>query len=409
MTDFQENNYGLQIKTINGYEDFMGVRKTKHEGYIRLKFEDKDCKAYTLECSVDHPIFNDKMELVLAKNIEIYDEIPCNNGETIILVEREYIKGDVYLYDIINSGKDHCYFSNGILSHNCEFLGSDGTLISPETLERLQFSNPVQESENGEFRIYQEPIPNHKYVAITDPAGGLEQDYSVCNVIDITSIPYKQVAIYRSNIIDPMLLPYKIVPICQKYNEALLLIEANNDVGGQVCYITWQELEYEGTLLTSSDDRGLQIKVGGTGAKPGVRTTSKVKGLGCANLKTLLENDKLEVCDSVVIEELSTFVAKGASFAAAEDCHDDTTMTLVLFAWLVKQPFFIDYTNTDVNKSVYDSKLDYLYDELLPIAFIANAGSEYTGNETLYDITDEYTGIRMIEGSPAGFEEWMNN
>lgn len=293
-----------------------------------------------------------------------------------------------------------------------EFLGSSGTLLSPEALERLQFMNPVQTSENDELYIYEDVIPDHKYIAITDPAGGLEQDYSVCNVIDVTSIPYKQVAIYRSNIIDPMLLPYKVVPLCNRYNEALLLGESNNDVGGQFLYITYYEIEYENTLLTSADDKGLGTKIGGINAKPGVRTTSKVKGMGCANLKTLIENNKLIINDSTTIDELGTFVAVGNTFKAQDDCHDDTTMTLVIFSWLIKQPFFTDYTSTDVNKDIHKDKMSYLYDDLTPI------GSLH-GEETLQDLMERYIeenrafqrtiglDIPISNGHPGGLEGWM--
>lgn len=290
-----------------------------------------------------------------------------------------------------------------------EFIGSSGTLISPDCLEKLQFLNPLRQSENGELFIYTEPEPNHKYIAITDPAGGVEQDYSICNIIDISKIPYEQVAIYRSNIIDPMILPYKIVPLAQKYNEALLLIECNNDVGGQVSYITYQEIEYENTLLTSIDDKGLQVKIGGLHAKPGIKTSSKVKGVGCANLKTLMETNKLLINDATTVEELGTFVSKKNSFAAQDDCHDDTTMTLVLFAWLVKQPYFVEYTSTDVNKDILHDKLSYLYDELLPIMAIANSQSDEESSSIVTNNTNPREGFVMYEGDMRGFNEWAND
>ena len=46
----------------------------------------------------------------------------------------------------------------------------------------------------------------------------------------------------------------------------------------------------------------------------GVRTTGPVKKLGCSVLKSLVENDKLLIDDMDIIQELYTFVAKGASF-----------------------------------------------------------------------------------------------
>ena len=52
--------------------------------------------------------------------------------------------------------------------------------------------------------------------------------------------------------------------------------------------------------------------------------TSAVKKLGCSNLKTLLEDDKLITNDYDIISELTTFVQKRQSF---EELRKDVMMT----------------------------------------------------------------------------------
>ena len=82
----------------------------------------------------------------------------------------------------------------------------------------------------------------------------------------------------------------------------------------------------------------------------GVRMTSAVKKLGCSNLKTLLEDDKLATYDYDIIAELTTFVQRKNTFMAEEGCHDDLAMCLVIFSWLVAQDYFKEMTEQDVRK-----------------------------------------------------------
>lgn len=278
-----------------------------------------------------------------------------------------------------------------------KFLGSSGTLISTSILELLQWNNPLNSDDH--FQIYEYPQENHKYVAIADPSEGVGQDYSVCTVFDTSVIPYKVVAKYRNNEMGPLLFPYQLVSICEKYNTCPLLIESNNDVGGQVAYICYYELEYPEVILTSTDDKGRGMRVGGNKSKPGVKTTSKVKGIGCANLKTMLENGSLILEDQQTIEELGTFIAKGNSYEADEGCHDDCVMTLVLFSWLMKQDWFTEYSETNIQNSLHEGNIDRLRDELLPFYVM-------DGTDLIQDSIKQYG---YVDGISTGisFDQWM--
>ena len=127
--------------------------------------------------------------------------------------------------------------------------------------------------------------------------------------------------------------------------------------------------------MTSSDTKGMGIKAGGAKKTTlGVKTTKRVKSIGCSNLKTLIENEKLEIPDLDTIEELGTFIAKGNSYEADEGAHDDCVMTLVLFSWFSKQEMFSEYSGTNIVSSVYESSFDRMSDELAPF------GGRYGGN-----------------------------
>ena len=179
----------------------------------------------------------------------------------------------------------------------CEFLGSVNTLISATKLKTLVYDDPLQR--NAGLDIYETPIPEHNYMMTVDVARGLGNDYSAFIVFDITNFPYKVVAKYRNNEIKPMLFPNIIPDVAKGYNESFILVEVN-DIGDQVASILQYDLEYDNLLMASMRGRNGQIVGQGFSGKKcqlGVRTTAAVKKLGCSNLKTMLEDDKILVSD----------------------------------------------------------------------------------------------------------------
>ena len=87
----------------------------------------------------------------------------------------------------------------------CEFLGSIDTLISPSKIKSLAHLNPIES--NAGVDIYEKPKKNHTYVCTVDVARGTVKDYSAFLVFDVTQMPYKVVAKYRSNEIKPYVFP----------------------------------------------------------------------------------------------------------------------------------------------------------------------------------------------------------
>ena len=257
----------------------------------------------------------------------------------------------------------------------CEFLGSAGTLIHPTKLRVLAHVTPVKKWQDVE--IYEEPKQDAIYTMSVDVSRGVGLDYSAFIVVDISQMPYKLVAKYRSKDISPLLYPTIIYNVAKYYNEAYVLVEIN-DIGQQVADILHQDLEYENMLATSVKGRaGQQISGGFSGSSSmGIRTTKQVKRIGCSNLKDLIEQDKFIIQDYETIVELSTFISRGGSYESEEGSHDDLVMCCVLFSWLAKQTYFRDITNTDIRQKIYDEKLRMLDDEALPFAIIDDGQPE---------------------------------
>ena len=252
-----------------------------------------------------------------------------------------------------------------------EFIGSTATLISGSKLKTLAYSNPI-ESQEG-LDIFIRPQPNRMYIACVDPSEGVEQDYSTINVLDVTESPYVQVAKYRSNKIPLLFLPTIIYSLAKKYNEAFVLIETNS-IGKQVVDIMHYDLEYENIYKVEHHHIKGQSISGGfkRAATFGVRTTKSVKKIGCANLKTLVENDKLIIHDFDTIAEMNTFSRYLDTYRAEEGNNDDLVMGLVLFAWLAAQSYFRESTNIDVRKIMLEENNMLVDEDLTPVGIIDN-------------------------------------
>ena len=67
--------------------------------------------------------------------------------------------------------------------------------------------------------------------------------------------------------------------------------------------------------------------------------TKQIKKIGCANIKTLIESDKILINDFNIVEEMSTFVKRVNHVRGEEGNTDDLMMCLVIFGWLSNQPF----------------------------------------------------------------------
>ena len=242
-----------------------------------------------------------------------------------------------------------------------EFIGSSATLISGVKLRNLTFMDPINVTDK--FYMYEKPIQGHSYVLAVDSAEGVMLDYSSFSVIDVTSIPYRQVGVFRDNTLPLLIYPTMIYHYAKMYNEAFVLIETNN-IGQQVVDSLHYDLEYENIYkLEHHNIKGQNISSGfKRSISLGLKTTKSVKKIGCANLKTLVESDKLLINDFNTIAELNTFARHKDSYEAEEGNHDDLVMTLVMFSWLTTQAFFKENTNTDIRKRLVEEQ-NLMYEE----------------------------------------------
>lgn len=267
--------------------------------------------------------------------------------------------------------------------YNCEFLGSSGTLIAGWKLKELVHQSPMVERD-GLIQYYQ-PIEGHVYMMVCDVSRGKGLDYSAFQLIDVTKMPYQQVAVYRNNAVTPVDYADVILRTAKAYNNASVLVEIN-DIGEQVSYTLHYDFAYENILFTENAGRsGKRVTQGfggtSTTVDKGIRTTKIVKSVGCSILKLLVEGNQFVVNDFHTINELSTFSKKGNSYEAESGKHDDLVMCLVLFAWLSEQQYFKDYTDINTLMSLREKTEEDMEQDLSPFGFVDSGRDDFYEEE----------------------------
>jgi hypothetical protein len=268
----------------------------------------------------------------------------------------------------------------------CEFLGSIDTLISPSKIKVIPYIRPLQSQ--GGLDIFERPDKDKIYVCTVDVARGITKDYSAFVIFDVTQMPYKVVAKYRNNEIKPLVFPNIIEQTCKAFNRAHILVEVN-DLGGQISDAVHYDLEYDNVLMTTQRGRAGQVLgtgFSGRGSQLGVRMTKQIKKIGCSNLKTIIESDKLIVNDFNIIEEMSTFARRHNSWMAEEGCNDDLMTCLIIFGWLSNQTYFKELSNSDVRSKLYEEQSNIIEQDMAPFGFIDDGLS----TEDTQPFKDEY-------------------
>jgi hypothetical protein len=360
-----------EILTDDGWSDFHGVRKQTAIGYVKIVLDTEE----TLECSLDHKIMcgNSFKE---AKDLNIGDTVNTLNGRS--KITQYYITKDenIAVYDALHVSKNNKYVTNNIISHNCEFVGSSGTLISGAKLKTLVHQRPIFENEN--IKQYKKPVKDHIYIMTVDVSRGKGLDYSTFSIFDATTMPCEQVCTFRDNFIGPADYASVIYRMATIYNNAQVLVEIN-DIGGQVADTLFFDFGYEEVIYTANNGRsGKQVSGGfGKSTDRGIRTTKTVKSVGCNILKMLVEQEQLILNDFETIAELYTFSRKANSYEAESGKHDDMVATLFLFAWLSDQAYFKDITDINILTRLREKTEQEITDDLLPFGFINDGLGEY--------------------------------
>ena len=309
-------NTKYEILTPEGFKPFSGIRM-KEENTIKFSFSNNR----PIEVTEDHQFGN-----YIAEDLKVDDTIPSMDGNTQI-TKIEVMKDTKKVYDPVDV-KDHLYIGNGIINHNCDFIGSTHTVIDSDTLEEIivEWEEPKYTELSNTFLIYEKPITGCNYVLGVDTAKGTGEHYSAVQVLKIESLkPIKmtQVAVLIDNTIDVYTFADAVNRMSYYYNNAYIMVE-NNAEGAAVVSRLWWEHENENLVNTGSKAVNL-----------GVRATRATKPKAVLLMKKLIEDRSLKIVDKETLEELTTFVEEGNKFFG-KDKPDDAVSALYWACYILE-------------------------------------------------------------------------
>jgi len=321
-----------EILTPHGFVDFDGIRKTEKCKGITLHFND----GSDFSCTPEHKlkINGSYINAINSLNCKL---LTSNASKRIIKITKRNKKENFYdVLDVKNN--DHSYYSSGIVSHNCQFIGSVSTLIDHNFLGTMKAKPPLKIPKLAEFiRIWDLPkktaeleARNWEYIASLDSGYGMHADSTVMQIFLVKSnITAHQVAVMSSNKMDIDEFCKKANMLLKKFHSPNLIIEQN---GPGIAATNFFHLKAEYENLLHFDPNGRHM---------GMWATDKLKDNACVLLKTYIQRKFLHIYDQETINELYSFgKVSQTKWGALGGNHDDHVTATYWIAYYLQSPLF---------------------------------------------------------------------
>jgi hypothetical protein len=215
---------------------------------------------------------------------------------------------------------------------DCEFLESGDSFIDEEYFAKLEslIIDPKHIFEDGAYKIWEEPDVNCIYTIGVDVAEGVNKNYSVIQIFDITDLTeIKQVAEYSSNKINPFEFTTKVYEICHHWGAPPVLIERNN-CGAQVVDLLYQTYRYP-NIVSYSPKTGKS-----SFDRLGVYAHTNTKYKGVTNMRYWVHELKcISFRSKELVEELRHFQRKPNGTWSAKPGYDDDKVMAMIWALMI--------------------------------------------------------------------------
>lgn len=214
------------------------------------------------------------------------------------------------------------------------FLATESGWFDQEKLSAMLRWVPELGASEEPLRVFHPYEPGMRYYMGVDTAGGVRRDSSVIQVLDVH---LRQVAVWGSNVADPVETAMMVSRIGAMYGgKALCLIEANKygeDVIERVAALGGVE------LWKDDDDKDFWT----TGGRAG-----DTKRRAFVHARQLVEEDWCVIADARTIHEMQVIVEKTTGkIEASGDGHDDYAVAYVLALWAARKAHRLVRSVTD--------------------------------------------------------------
>ena len=321
------NHKNFKILTPSGYSDFAAIRKITKIGTVELFTKNRKVK-----CSIEHPIKIDSGKFELASVLNAGNIIETIDGlEKIINVIINPLE-EIELYDLIEIELNNEYYTNGILSHNCQFLTSDQALIDTLKLQRAEKTVASVEETIGELfnqDFWKLPHRNGTYIIGFDPSEGVGQDFAVIEVFEFPSM--EQIMEYRSNDQSPATLYsiFKTIVLFFERHSLMTYYSVESNAVGQAIIALYEADEKPPMKAVFMYEEGAD--------RVGFKTTNPQKMKALIAFKEMFERDNIKLNSKILINELKTLVRRENTFKAQTGSTDDCVMAVMICIRIMEQ------------------------------------------------------------------------
>jgi hypothetical protein len=340
------NKTRYEILSPEGFVDFDGIQKLNKKTR-EIIFNNN----LTLRGSYNHKIYDFNGVELYLKDLKKGDKIKSQDGllNVVDIIDYDY---ESEVYDIINAGSLHLYYTNGIISHNCNFLGSGDNVIPPETMKKIK-DNFIKEPENkfmgGVLWQWKEPVAGHRYISGADISRGDSEDFTTFTIIDFDT--REQVLEYMGKV-----PPDVVAEILYKWAtmySAFIVIDITGGMGVATSR-KLQEMGYKNLYVDGVNhadkwkwDPKAQDKI------PGLNFNSKRVQI-IASFEEALRHD-FAVRSQRLYNELNTFVYVNGRPDHQKGQHDDLIMAMAMALYVGETSFAKLEKATEQAKAMLES------------------------------------------------------
>jgi hypothetical protein len=365
-SNFYKNNR-FEVLTPDGFSDFKGVALMGEKELWRVRFEDE---SY-LDCTYDHKLYDENYNVVVVNQVTAGSKLTTKNGPKLV-ASIELFSEKEPVYDLIEVEKGHRYYANDILSSNCQFVGSEETLLDQIMLSNMKGIDPITKSIKH-VRWYKEIDPQMTYLVSLDPAVGTGGDNAAIQVLELPSLI--QVAEWQHNktpVEGQIGILKHITSELSKTGAEDIFWSVENNTLGEAALVVIRDVGEDnipGMFLSDPDMRKTK------GVRKGFSTSNRKKLEACIKFKRLIETNKLTILSKNLVSELKTFISSDGSYKAKSGCKDDLVTAMLMairMADLIAKwdPTLQEVLNSNIGQFDDEDEDDDYGDSPMPMAFL---------------------------------------
>lgn len=320
-------NHLYEVLTEDGFRDFFDISVKISNTIYTLTFDD----GSILRCTESH-LIKTSTGFVEARNLNVGDIISpsgCRLTGSAVSSTAEDV------YDLVNvSGGNH-YLTNGVTSHNCEFLTEELTLVDSAIITQAErrVEDLIAAGElikfavnDNRFQFFKRLVKDAIYMVGVDPCTGTGNDNGVIQVFEFPSMD--QVLEYTTNTLSPQVMYTELKALLNFLSQAteeIYFSVENNGVGQGIIASYEGDLNPPNVMLVS--EKG----------KVGVNSNTRTKLRACLQFKEAFERGKITINSPQLLTELKSFVRSQGSYAAQIGATDDRIMGAIVVFYIIQE------------------------------------------------------------------------